>query len=82
MSTRTPGASALFPGGQARQGYQPHWGEYASSATLPNATGNTLSVARFTLQAGDVAYVTGVGLYVCFDAGTANGSDAVWIGRN
>lgn len=78
MATRAPGASALFPSGQVRQGYQPHWGEYASLATLPNAAGNVLSAARFTLQAGDLAYVSGLGLYVCSSPGTAGGANAVW----
>lgn len=78
MSLRQPGASTLFPQGQARQGYGFFWGVYANAVTLPNAAGNMLSIAQFFLEAGDVAYVTGVGPYYCTSPGTAGGSDATW----
>lgn len=83
MATRTPGASTSFPTGQTRQQYQRNWGNYVSSATLPNAAGNILTTAQFKLEAGDVAYVatsaTTGDQWLCVDAGTAGGGDAVWV---
>ncbi len=78
MASRTPGASTSFPSGQLRQGFSPYWGVYASEATLPNASGNSLVAAHFTLEEGDLATVTGLGTYRCASPGTAGASDAVW----
>jgi hypothetical protein len=78
MALSTPGASTSFPAGQKRQQFSPYWGVYASAVTLPNASGNALAAANFRLEAGDQAYVTGVGFYTCTSPGTAGGSDAVW----
>jgi hypothetical protein len=72
MPTRTPKL-------QTRSQYNPHWGVYASEAALPNGSGAALLAADFTLEAGDVAYVTGSGLYVCASPGTVGGADAVWV---
>jgi hypothetical protein len=71
MPTRTPKL-------QTRSQYNPHWGVYANPGTLPNASGAPLLAADFTLEAGDVAYVTGSGLYVCVSPGTVGGADATW----
>jgi hypothetical protein len=67
------------PSLQQRSQYNPHWGVYASEAALPNGSGAALAAADFTLEAGDVAYVTGSGLYVCASPGTVGGADAVWV---
>jgi len=79
MSSRTPGASTAFPSGQLRQGFGRNWGNYVSAATLPNASGNALSLAHFTLEEGDCAWVVGDQLWECIDPGTAGGTDALWI---
>lgn len=72
MATRTPGL-------QNRSQYGSYWGQYASAADLPNASGNPLANPYFAqLEAGDIAFVTGGTLYVCISAGTLSGSDAVW----
>lgn len=78
MATRTPGSSALFPGGQPRQLVHEYWGVYPSIADLPNGSGNVLTAPEFTLEQGDTAYVPGVGICQCDSAGTPGGSDAVW----
>ena len=72
MATRTPGL-------QSRSQYGSYWGQYASAAALPNASGNPLANPYFAqLEAGDIAFVTGGTLYVCTSAGTLGGADAAW----
>lgn len=51
MATRSPTA------------VHPYWGTFAAAADLPNVTG--APTQKNTLEAGDQAYVTGSGLYVC-----------------
>jgi hypothetical protein len=76
MPTRTPKL-------QQRSQYNPHWGVYANPGALPNASGAPLAAVDFTLEAGDVAYVTSTGgLYFCVTPGTAGGGDAVWRRSN
>lgn len=72
MASRTPPL-------QERSRFHSHWGTYASASALPNASGAALPVEQFSLEPGDVAYVTGDGLYTCVDAGAAGLADAVWI---
>ncbi len=83
MATRTPGGSPLFPNGQKRQQFGRDWGNYTTTAGLPNAAGNVLTTQEFTLEAGDRAYVPLTGTtgneYLCVSAGTAGGGDAMWI---
>lgn len=71
MSTRNPSL-------QTRSQYQNFWGVYATANVLPNAAGFALVAAKFVLEAGDFAYVTGAGMYQCDSPGTAGGADAVW----
>lgn len=72
MAVRTPGL-------QPRSEYHAYWGVYPSRVGLPNGTGNILNTVQFVLEAGDTAYVTGSGMYVCGGAGTAGGGDAAWL---
>jgi hypothetical protein len=74
MAARTPGL-------QPRSEYQAYWGIYASIAALPNGSANPLSAPYVVgqLEAGDTAYVTGLGQYVCKSVGTSGGGDAVWV---
>lgn len=51
MATRSPTA------------VHPYWGVFAAAADLPNVTG--APTQKDTLEAGDQAYVTGSGVYVC-----------------
>jgi len=73
MATRTPSL-------QARSRFHHYWGQYATAATLPNATGNPIGAPYFAeLEVGDVAYVTGLAeLYQCTSVGTSGIGDAVW----
>lgn len=71
MATRTPGL-------QGRSEHHRNWGNFSAESLLPNAPGAPLATAQFALEAGDVAFVTGIGFCYCLDAGTAAGGDAVW----
>lgn len=71
MASRTPPL-------QGRSQFHSHWGEFASAAALPNGSGAPLPATQFVLQAGDLAYVTGSGVYYCVSPGVAGGADAVW----
>lgn len=73
MSTRTPNL-------QTRSQYQRNWGNYATSADLPNATGLPLAANEFSkLEAGDQAYSVGdAATYTCTAVGTVGGGDATW----
>jgi hypothetical protein len=67
------------PRRQLRSQYNPHWGEYATAADLPNTAGAPLAASEFSLQAGDLAFVTGDGTYECLSAGGAAATPAaVW----
>jgi hypothetical protein len=44
----------------------PYWGTFATTAALPNVAGSPTQ--KGTLEAGDQAYVTGSGLYLCTDS--------------
>jgi hypothetical protein len=74
MSTSTPTA-------QPRNQFSRDWGNYATAALLPNASGNALANPQFTqLEIGDIAYVSGVpGRAFCSSKGTLSGADAVWV---
>jgi hypothetical protein len=50
-----------------------HWGEFASASDLPNVSGSPTQDAA--LEAGDLAYVTGLGTYQC---PTPTSGAAVW----
>jgi hypothetical protein len=72
MASRTPRR-------QLRSQYNPHWGEYAAAGDLPNTAGAPLAASEFSLQAGDLAFVTGDGTYECMSAGGAAATPpAVW----
>jgi hypothetical protein len=72
MASRTPRL-------QLRSQYNPHWGEFATAADLPNTAGNPLSASALVLQPGDLAFVTGDGTYECVTAGAAAATPpAVW----
>lgn len=51
---------------QSTWAFGTHWGTYASTAQLPNVAGATRQNVNVSL--GDLAWVTGDGLYVCTDA--------------
>jgi hypothetical protein len=72
--------AAKTPTLQARSQYSRDWGNYATAADLPNASGNALANPYFTqLEVGDTAYVTGTTQqYVCTSKGTLSGADATW----
>ncbi len=56
-----------------------HWGSYASLAQLPNSSGNAFGAPGFALLApGDLATVSGEGVYTCVSPGTVGASNAVW----
>jgi hypothetical protein len=72
MASRTPRL-------QLRSQYNPHWGEFATAADLPNTAGNPLSASALVLQPGDLAFVTGDGTYECVTAGAVSATPpAVW----
>lgn len=72
MALRTPPL-------QPRSQFGSYWGVYANGTTaLPNQSANVLPASIFFLEAGDVAFVAGGGLYQCDSPGTAGGGDAVW----
>jgi hypothetical protein len=62
MATRSPTAAHAY------------WGVFATTADLPNVAASPTQ--KGTLEAGDQAYVTGSGLYVCT---TATLGAAVWV---
>lgn len=66
--------------------HHPHWGTYGSTANLPNVAGSPTQ--NGALEAGDIAFVSGAGLYVCDSAtlgaavwsaaGGGGGSQVIW----
>lgn len=71
--------SKATPNIQPRNQFPRDWGNYAGFTVLPNASawaGGTNPVKL--LEAGDTAFVAGVGLVYCVSAGTAGALDAVW----
>jgi len=81
MASRTPPL-------QPRAQFQRDWGNFLdggqttpASGSLPNQPANALFASDFVLEVGDKAYATSVdvGAYVCIDAGSAGGGDAVWV---
>lgn len=72
MATRNPSV-------QTRTQYGHYWGVYAAAGVLPNTAGFVAPVNKLQpLEAGDIAYVTGAGLYQCTAPGTAGLGDATW----
>lgn len=73
MALRTPPL-------QPRSGFSFNWGNFATSADLPNASGNPLGAGTFgILEIGDTAYSVADGArYTCTAVGTVGGGDAVW----
>lgn len=73
MSTRTPPL-------QTRSQFNRSWGNFATAADLPNASGAPLAAPFFSiLEVGDTAYSVADGAtYTCTSVGTAGGGDAVW----
>jgi hypothetical protein len=72
MATRTPTL-------QPRNQHHRDWGNYATAADLPNASGAPLAAGDFVLEVGDTAYVSAdTQRYHCTAVGTAGGGDAVW----
>jgi len=73
MSTTTPGA-------QTRSQFTRDWGNYASLAACPKASGTAVAInlTSGVLEVGDTAYITGTGPCHCTSAGTAGVNDAVW----
>lgn len=73
MATRTPPL-------QTRSQFGRDWGNYATAADLPNASGAPLGAPFFSiLEVGDTAYSVADGAtYTCTNVGTAGGGDAVW----
>jgi hypothetical protein len=72
MATRTP---TLQPRSQRHR----DWGNYATAADLPNASGAPLAAGDFVLEVGDTAYVSAdTQRYHCTAVGTVGGGDAVW----
>ena len=47
------------------QEHHPYWGQYPNAAQLPNVAGSPIQSAY--LEVGDIAYVTGTGMYQCDD---------------
>lgn len=64
---------------QQRNQFGKDWGTYASLLVCPNASGwaGGANPASY-LEAGDLAFVTGIGPVYCVSAGTVGGLDAVW----
>lgn len=73
MSLRTPPL-------QPRSQFQRNWGNFATAADLPNASGAPLAAPAFAvLEVGDQAYSIADGAtYTCTAVGTVGGGDATW----
>lgn len=70
--------SLTTPGVQQRSQYTRDWGNFASLAVCPNASGAVASGLANALEVGDRAYIIGAGPAHCVSAGAPLGLDAVW----
>lgn len=73
MTTRTPQA-------QPRNLYHRDWGNYASLAVCPKASGTAVPLTSTSgrLEEGDTAMIIGAGPCYCVSPGTIGVNDAVW----
>lgn len=71
--------SLANPNIQRRNQFGKDWGTHASLLVCPNASGWTGGAnPAAPLEAGDYAFVTGIGPVYCVSAGTVGGLNAVW----